>query len=207
MTPETLRAVVPLVLAAGILWLFRRLWYRWGRLHIAVEAADAQYQVGGLRLAQSGEVPDLGPMVHDLSSSSAKDALHLLVHVRVGVRNFGPIARTISGLVLTIGLHNGQALEEAAKGDGGDRFKKSTTAAGDGYDSIDAHFVFGSDKYGYRGGWDYSRGASYALTVTSSRKRRDRFVLYVTPPRHAEEPAAITWRRLRPWQQPSLTST
>jgi hypothetical protein len=103
----------------------------------------------------------------------------------------------VSRISLNIGSHDGVALVVDAVDDAGARYKGSQVAAWGGYQSIDAYFVFGSNEYGLKGEWDYSDGATYALTVLSSPMRRYRFALIVSPAHQAAQPAHIEWRRLR----------
>jgi hypothetical protein len=109
------------------------------------------------------------------------------------------VLRSLTRAELSIGTHDGRQLVEPGYLSDGTRFTKLEIPAWDGFEVVELEFVFGSDAYGGRGGWDYSLGASYELILTTSRRRRDRFELRVIPPDQPPDPAPVTVNRLRFW--------
>ena len=76
------------------------------RLRIVVEEPNAWYLAPGLRMPRIGEAHS--GMVHDDLPADLLDALLLDVHVRLGLRNRGPVAKTLAGVRLVIGSHDGK---------------------------------------------------------------------------------------------------
>jgi len=175
------------------------------RLRIVVEEANARYLAPGLRMPRTGEAHSV--MVHDDLPADLLDALLLDVHVRLGLRNRGPVAKTLAGVRLVIGSHDGKEVSGWANDSEGKRFTKCEVGRYGGYESVDLRFSFGPEDYG-KGGFDFSEGARYLLEARPAVGGAKRFELDVTPAARPTDPARVTVRRLRwPWNHAALTET
>lgn len=184
-------------------WLGNRLLKRLSPLHITIEEANARYLTSGLRLPRVGEQA-LGGMVPGNVPSAPQDALQLAVFVRLGLRNRGPAQKTLASAELLIGYHDGRSVVRPAQDRNGMRFTKCDVAADGGYEPVELYFIFGQDDY-RKGGYDYSNGATYLLTVRPSLGGATRFELQVQPPAKADKPTIVNWKQLRwGWQHPKL---
>lgn len=168
-------------------WLGSRLWFASSRVHIDVEEASARYLAYDWRVTRAPPV------------RATEGPMQLVVRVRVSLHNRGPLLRSLTRAELSIGAHDARPLVEPAYLAQGARFSKLEIPAWDGFEVVDLEFIFGSDAYGLRGGWDYSREATYELILTTSRRRRDRFELRVLPPEKSADPAPVTVKRVRFW--------
>lgn len=135
-------------------------------------------------------------MVPDLIASSLNGADQLCVTLSLAFRNGGPGTEIVTDLELAIGWHDAQELVESAFV-GESPFQKLEVKGQGGFETLDVAFIFDSDDYGLRCGWDYSTGAVYELRGRTSKDGRFRFELQVSRPTSTEvpSPATITWKR------------
>jgi hypothetical protein len=150
-----------------------------------------------------------GGMVSDLLPSTLEGALQLCVSLSLALRNGGPGAETLTDLELAIGRHDGKELVELARDDHLALFQKLEVKGQGGFETLDVVFVYGSDDYGDRGGWNYTTGAVYELRGRTSKGGRFRFELVLAPPAPAEipRPASVMWNRLRWGRRAVLAET
>src|SRR5262249_22992487 len=100
----------------------------------------------------------------------------------------------LSRAYFDIGAGAGVELSQPAQTRDGDRFVKCDVPGDGGFEVVDLFFIFGSDAYGAKPGWDYSLGAEHRLVLKTARGQNVEYIVEVGVAKGAVGPAMVRWR-------------